>query len=164
MQKQQLNLTEKIYRLKVSWDADYFADMLTKYRKMRNLSLDQLAVLLGKNKQQVFRYERKNGDYDKQLPPLEVFSELCYIMQIDPKVFLHMEWVNVDDFPEDGIIYRYNICNHDKKLYWLCPKCNRLNLEVDVIFKGKSIFELYCSECNEMYSNLYNKNIKGVGR
>jgi transcriptional regulator with XRE-family HTH domain len=138
---------------------DLFGKMLRVIILEKKLKQKQLAIMIGKCEQQIQRYESLDDSPNKQMPPLNVFKDLCIALQVSPERLLGLEFV-VSDKPLKsgiGIIYEWKLVKD--KLYWTCPECNRKNIIYNDFSKNKKILkeqEFLCEydDCGKFFNKL----------
>ena len=95
------------FRIKSNFSKDNFSKCVRHYREKYKMSREELGILLGRDKQQIMRYEI--GGKDLQMPPLDIFAKLCVILQVEPNEMLNVEKVNIIDEPEEGFVYEWSM-------------------------------------------------------
>lgn len=156
----------KYYRIDNGYSNVKFAMNLTLARESRGLTREQLASAIGRDKQQIWRYEDWKGNL--QTPSLETFCKICEVLDIQPNELLNVSEKNNKECPQDGVIYNWemylNYKNEFEKkksvitLRWECNHCSLIN----ILYNFKSNSESYkyiecsvqCEKCFEVYRNL----------
>lgn len=136
-------------------------------RKLAGITRKNLAEHINKGPQQINRYE--DG---AQMPSLEVFSQICSYLEIDPKIILGLEWKDAKERPNCHYIYSWKIVGDYRKIKWICPECGEMNIIYGDwnIYKGHYIKDLdvgklnvskiegeeyICSKCETKYDELF---------
>ena len=142
-----------------------FSERLRYYRKKYNMTREELAKLLGKEQQQIVRYETDGVN----LPPLDTFAKLCVILQIHPSELLDLKDVSIIDEPEAGFIYEWNMMSYEVdnfsvkvkkeiKLFWKCSICKKDNIEYNFKATGETYrcieSNMKCEHCFSVFGNI----------
>ena len=101
-----LDLDRKIVKLDTIWNRNLFSKILREQREKNKLSRKFVSDYLGKNKKQIIRYEDEN---ETQLPYLTDIIKLCVLYQIQPNELLCFDYIDLEEHPEPGVIYRWEI-------------------------------------------------------
>ncbi len=96
-------IQSQVKRVIWKYDEYLFPKLLKKFRLDRGLSRTQLGNMIGKEHYQVQRYESMASD--NQVPPLEIFANICVALQVDPKDLIGLVWVEGMCEPQPGVIY-----------------------------------------------------------
>lgn len=135
---------------------NYFS-MLRKARERLGLSRQQLGDRLGKSGQQITRYEGEGGE-KPQYPPIPVLIMLCEILQISPNNLLQFEEVDIENSPEQSVIYDWKL--KKDRIYWDCPICLEKNISYGDFSTKKSRrhflkdFSALCEYCDSYFDKL----------
>lgn len=143
--------------LKDFGDENTFSKMLRKIRLERKLTKKQLAVMIGKQEQQIQRYETLKNTTNKQLPPLDVFKKLCIALQVLPGELLGLKFIESNKPLNSGIIYEWKV--KKDAVYWICPECNRKNITYNDFSRHKKLLkhqQFLCEydDCGKFFDKL----------
>jgi DNA-binding XRE family transcriptional regulator len=136
-----------------------FPIKLKEVRWRRGMLRPDLAKKLDRTPTQIYRYEMKCA-LKAQMPTLEVFRNLCVVLQVDPKELLGLAW-KCGETIKDYRIERPD-SNGDKIFHWKCPNCSLRNIAFgEEIFgsRGKLLrnIELQCDDCGFIFTRIYEK-------
>ena len=149
----------KIIKLDSFWDRRLFSKLLREMREKTGLTREYVADYLGKDKQQIRRYE---DEKEKQLPPLPELIKLCVLYQIEPNELLFFHWRDCEKNPEPGIVYRWTYISNDNitKLVWICPSCSHTNIEYNPPVIVNNSKKLKMLPSLTLVNNLQCENVK----
>ncbi len=151
-----------IQRLINTYSFHEFPKILRKLREQKKLTRKQFGLAIGKEDYQVQRYEALKGQ--KALPSIETFMRMCLILQIDPSELLGLEWVNAEQAPEPGIIYKWTIGKPSDlitkfmKFHWQCSNhfCQHHNIEYNAYKLNKFVkSQFMCESCNTLFYKIH---------
>lgn len=117
-------------------DENSFHKNLKKIRQEKRMTKKQLGQAIGKNEQQIQRYECDMYSKYKQFPTLEVFKKICLVLQTSPEVMLGLKFEISDKPYYVGVIYEWKKTKDGIK--WVCPNCSRENITYINFNKNKN--------------------------
>jgi transcriptional regulator with XRE-family HTH domain len=143
------------------FDKKKFAALLKVKRIESSITKKQLGSYIGRSLMQIQRYEDINGD-QQQYPSLEVFVELCTILQINPLEILNIKISNSDELIPEQLIKEFIV--YKDRMHWTCIKCGGKNSDYDDYRKlnVKQIVEkkFACEHCGYYHDGVLSETIK----
>jgi transcriptional regulator with XRE-family HTH domain len=157
-----------VKQLKVSgkFNPTKFAKLLKSKREEFGYSMSTVAMMIGKNKQQIQRYESSDNYPLKNFPPLDIFVELCIIYNINPN-----ELLNVNISEEEIIKYKERLIEDYEikkdRMYWDCHAdgcIRKKNVDYDEYNKMSTNTILNkkfeCEHCGMFYNGINPDKLK----